>query len=158
MSCNDISNFGFESGLSSWYTAPSTVASVQNGDLAYAGLYYLDIATTASNPSGTVSQDLYWLDNEQPYTLTVQFRLAETISSVNSCTVSAYLGEDPEAGAIASDFVWTAGSWETLTGEIQPTERNATINLAATCTFGGPGAITEGNVLFDEVIFGPSNC
>jgi hypothetical protein len=117
-----------------------------------------DIATTASNPSGTVSQDLYWLDNEQSYTLTVQFRLAETISSVNSCTVSAYLGEDSEAGAIASDLVWTAGSWETLTGEIQPTERNTTINLAATCTFGGPGAISEGNVLFDEVIFGPSNC
>lgn len=117
-----------------------------------------DIATTASNPSGTVSQDLYWLDNEKSYTLTVQFRLAETISSVNSCTVSAYLGDDPEAGAIASDLVWTAGSWEMLTGEIQPTERNTTINLAATCTFGGPGAIPEGNVLFDEVIFGPSNC
>ncbi|KAL4984677.1 hypothetical protein BDW68DRAFT_14102 [Aspergillus falconensis] len=158
MSCNDINNFGFEGGLDYWYTSPGTVASVQTGDLAYAGSKYLDVTTTASNPSGVVSQDLYWLDDQRPYTLTVQFRLAETISSVNSCTVSAYLGTDPEAGAIASDFLWTAGGWETLTGEIQPPERNMTINLSAICSFGGPGAATEGHVLFDEVVFGYSDC
>ncbi|KAL6236482.1 hypothetical protein BDW75DRAFT_239139 [Aspergillus navahoensis] len=158
MPCNDINNFGFEGGLDYWYTAPSTVASVETGDLAYAGTNYLDITTTASNPAGTVSQDLYWLDDERPYTLTVQFRLREPISSVNSCAVSAYLGEDPEAGAVASDLVWSAGGWATLTGEIQPPERNMTINLAAVCNFGGPGAATEGHVLFDEVVFGYTDC
>ncbi|KAL4905626.1 hypothetical protein BDW74DRAFT_177994 [Aspergillus multicolor] len=141
MACNDISNFGFEGGLEPWYLAAGTVAIVQTGELAYAGEKYLEITTTKSTPSGTSTQGLYWLDTTKPYTLTVQFNIAVPVSSVNSCTVRAYLGEDPnaEGAEIAS---------------IQPTERNTTINLAAICSFGGPGAGSQGVVLFDEVVFG----
>ncbi|KAL4983727.1 hypothetical protein BDW68DRAFT_168267 [Aspergillus falconensis] len=154
MPCNDISNFSFEGGFDYWYSAapnPSyTTAWVQSGD-AYAGDNFLVIATTKDAPTGTVSQDLYWLDDEKPYELTVHFRLVEPFGPVDGCTVSALLGDDE----IASDVVSAVGDWTALSGEITPPERNMTLSLKAACGFGKDGADLQGQVLFDEVLFGP---
>ncbi|KAL4947167.1 hypothetical protein BDW69DRAFT_178932 [Aspergillus filifer] len=152
--CNELGNYGFEGGLNLWTVAPGTVATAATGDLAYSGNGYLDITTTVSNPSGSVSQDLYWLDTATPYNLTVQVQLENPISSVNSCEVSAYLGDDAEAGAIASDLIWNAGEWLLLRGSITPPVRDTTLNLVGRCSFSGE--VTEAHVLFDEVVFG--NC
>lgn len=37
MSCNAVSNFGFEAGLSPWTVAPGSVASVLADPIAYSG-------------------------------------------------------------------------------------------------------------------------
>ncbi|KAL4760960.1 uncharacterized protein BDW70DRAFT_136534 [Aspergillus foveolatus] len=152
MPCNDINNFSFESGFDYWYAAapnPSyTTAWVQSGDDHD---NFLAIATTKDAPTGTVNQDLYWLDDEQPYELTVQFRLVEPFGPVDGCTVSALLGDDE----IASEDISTAGDWTALSGEITPPERNMTLSLRAVCGFGENGVDLQGQVWFDDVLFGP---
>ncbi|KAF7585378.1 hypothetical protein BBP40_011099 [Aspergillus hancockii] len=153
MPCNDINNFSFESGFNFWYPGAEpyyTTAWIQSGD-AYAGDKFLAIATTEDTPTGMVSQDLYWLDDEKPYELTVHFRLVEPFGPVDGCTVSAFLGKDE----IASDVVSAAADWAALTGEITPPERNMTFSLKAACGFYKNGAEMQGQVLFDEVLFRP---
>jgi hypothetical protein len=113
-----------------------------------------DITTTVSNPTGTVSQPLTGLDTSKPYNLLLWMRLRDRISSVNSCTVSAHLGDDPEAGAIASDFIWDAANWMLLNGTVTPTAADTTLNLVGLCSFSGD--VTEAHVLWDEVTF--SDC
>ncbi|KAL4924113.1 uncharacterized protein BDV17DRAFT_284934 [Aspergillus undulatus] len=149
--CNVLSNPGFEAGLQSWYPVAGSVAAAATGDIAYAGSGYLDITTTVQNPTGTVSQDLFGLDNTKAHNFTVWVQLKDPISSVNQCTVSAYLGDDPEAGAVASDFIWNAASWVLLRGDIQPEVPDSKLNLVGLCTFSGE--VTEAHVLFDEVVF-----
>ncbi|RDW68790.1 uncharacterized protein DSM5745_08550 [Aspergillus mulundensis] len=153
MPCNDINNPSFEGGFDFWYPGANpyyTTAWVGSGD-AYAGDQFVTIATTPEYPIGTVNQDLYWLDDEVPYELTVHFRLVEPFGLINGCTVSALLGEHE----IASLVVEEAGDWAPLTGEITPPERNMTISLKAVCGFGEGGSELQGQVLFDEVLFGP---
>ncbi|KAL4781788.1 hypothetical protein BJX76DRAFT_359549 [Aspergillus varians] len=153
MSCNVISNSDFESGIHYWIPTPATSAIVESGPLAWSGTHYLDVQTTPENPSGAVYQDLYWLDDEKSHELRVQVRLPAAIPGVDSCDVYAYLGDDAEAGFIASDQV-RDGSWHQLTGTIKPDVRNTTLSLAATCSFDGEA--TEAEVIWDYVVF--SDC
>ncbi|KAL4916389.1 hypothetical protein BDW62DRAFT_218745 [Aspergillus aurantiobrunneus] len=128
-------------------------AAVVSAPIAYAGSSYLDITTTTENNAAAVYQQLTGLDTTQEHELTVQFRLRDPISSVNSCEVAAYIGA-VETGIIASDLIWNAGEWIQLNGTIQPTESDTTFNLRAICHFSGE--VTEAHILVDEVTF--SDC
>ncbi|KAL4875661.1 hypothetical protein BJY04DRAFT_154036 [Aspergillus karnatakaensis] len=152
MPCNVINNAGFEAGLESWYPSSGSQASIVTGDgNAYAGNSYLDLETTTLNPGGFITQDLYWLDDANEHKLTVAVQIRDPIPTTGSCIVSAFLGSDPEAGEFASDIIWNGGEWVLLQGSVQPTERDTTINLAATCTF--EGEATAVHVLWDDVVF-----
>ncbi|KAL2828009.1 hypothetical protein BDW59DRAFT_171134 [Aspergillus cavernicola] len=155
MPCNVINNPSFEAGLSSWYSSTPGVATIGTGDIAYSGSSYLDLETTVSASEATISQDLYWLDDEKTHNLTVQVRLLDPISSADSCTVSAYLGDEYTADSdIASEIIWNAGEWISLTGTILPEQRDTVLNLVGACTFSGD--VQTAHVLFDDVVF--SDC
>ncbi|PYH49290.1 uncharacterized protein BP01DRAFT_352810 [Aspergillus saccharolyticus JOP 1030-1] len=156
MSCNVLTNPSFETGtLDGWYGTSGSIATVVQGSIAYDGNYYLDVTGTAANPTASVAQDLYWLDETKTLDLTLWVRFENTISSATGhCEVSAYLGEDPTAGAIASDIIWDSDEWLRLTGSILPEERNTTLNLVGSCIELGNATIA--NVLFDDVVL--SDC
>ncbi|RAL07617.1 uncharacterized protein BO97DRAFT_378033 [Aspergillus homomorphus CBS 101889] len=155
MPCNDINNFSFEHDFDYWCPAenPLTTSWVQSGT-AYAGEKFLAVATTPTTPIGIVSQDLFWLDDETPYELTVQVRLVEPFGAVeDGCTVSAHLGEQEIAAEVLKS---TEGDWTALTGSIQPSARNLTFSLMAACGFGAHASEElQGQVQWDEVLFGP---
>ncbi|KAL4905625.1 hypothetical protein BDW74DRAFT_177993 [Aspergillus multicolor] len=155
MPCNDINNPSFESAFDFWYpgaTPDYTTAWIGSGDgNAYSGNEFVTLATTPSHPQGTLNQDLYWLDDEVSYELTVQFRIVEPFGPIEGCTVSALLDDNE----FASQFVSEVGDWQALTGVIQPPERNMTLSLKAVCGFSEESQDYQGQVLFDDVLFGP---
>ncbi|PYI35975.1 hypothetical protein BP00DRAFT_453660 [Aspergillus indologenus CBS 114.80] len=127
MPCNVINNPSFETGaLDGWYASAGNVANI----------------------------DLYWLDDENEHNLTLWVRVADPIPSTGHCEVSAYLGEDPQADAIASDFIWHADEWIQLTGSIQPPARDLTLHFVGSCV--DAGKEVPAHILFDDVVL--SDC
>ncbi|PYI24543.1 hypothetical protein BO99DRAFT_398055 [Aspergillus violaceofuscus CBS 115571] len=155
MPCNVINNPSFETGaLDGWYASAGNVANIVQGTIAHAGKYYLDVTGTEKVPQVSVAQDLYWLDDENEHNLTLWVRVADPIPSTGHCEVSAYLGEDPQAGAIASDFIWHADEWIQLTGSIQPPARDLTLHFVGSCV--DAGKEVPAHILFDDVVL--SDC
>ncbi|KAL5342244.1 hypothetical protein BJX70DRAFT_395214 [Aspergillus crustosus] len=153
MACNSLDNPGFNGGsLTPWYPSVGSIATVVTDDIAYGGNSYLDLQTNTQSPGGYISQNLYWLDTEKTYNLTVAVRVRDQIPTTGSAIVTASLGNNPTTGEFASDIVWTGGEWILLRGQVQPTERDTILNLGATVTV--EGEVQPAHVLFDEVIFG----
>ncbi|KAL3476176.1 hypothetical protein BJX99DRAFT_258690 [Aspergillus californicus] len=171
MSCNIISNPSFEAGLTGWHTTPLDIATVVTSDVAYDGsnfvygpipphylyLHHLtaspsSLQTTPDAPTANVHTYLYDLDTTASYNLTVQMRVEGDLPSVNQCTFSVEAGDDPAAGTIASDFVWTTGEWIQLNGTYEPSVVDTVFNLVATCSFSGD--VTLLNAYFDDIVLG----
>ncbi|KAL4877365.1 hypothetical protein BJY04DRAFT_222116 [Aspergillus karnatakaensis] len=155
MSCVLTPNPGFEASISGWHTSDPSIAYVTtNPNVAYAGNNFLDLSVTTENPEVSVRTYLYDLDTTTPHNLTLYVRIDEPIPSSTHCAVEAYIGKDPEAGAIASDLFWNAGQWLRLTGLFQPTQGDDVLNIVGSCAF--HDGFTSNHVLIDEVVL--SDC
>ncbi|KAL3471609.1 hypothetical protein BJX99DRAFT_21552 [Aspergillus californicus] len=151
MQCNVINNPGFESGLDSWYSSATPNAiRVLTDQATYDGSSVLGVTTTSENPEVRFTQDLYWLDDEKTHNLTVQVRLRDPPPTGGACTISAYLSDEwTDETSIAGGFTTSSDFWNTVTGTVQPTERDTVLNILTYCSF-------DAEVLFDDVVF--SDC